>query len=69
MTKSKRIKLLEEYAKFLEKTCRANTVFLHVHGIKVPQETIDEGNRLRQELEWVRGWVLEWVYDNDDESG
>ncbi len=59
MTKSKRIKLLEEYVIFLEKACRSNTVFLHVHGIEVSKEIIDEGNRLRQELEWV--------YEHDDD--
>lgn len=54
MTKKKRIELLEEYVHFLEKACNANTVFLHVHGIRVPQSVVDEGERLRGELEWVK---------------
>jgi len=53
MTKSKRIKLLEEYIRYLEKAAINYGKIAHIHGVKLDEETLAKGKKLREKLEWI----------------
>lgn len=63
MTKNKRIELLEDYIRLLEKEARRTHGIIFSHGYVCDVGDYEKGERLRAELGWV---AHEEAYDGED---